>query len=164
MPIPGVDIHPGSSPRIRGELSQTCNVTVTGGIIPANTGRIKSATAHEASCRDHPREYGENNPPDGTPICVGGSSPRIRGEFQVHRYLFGIDGIIPANTGRMPRLNQRLPCHRDHPREYGENPRGNKRALCGFRIIPANTGRMPWLTSMLLSGRDHPREYGENTC
>ena len=30
-------------------------------------------------------------------------------------------GIIPANTGRMPRCSLVRQVGRDHPREYGEN-------------------------------------------
>ena len=61
MPIPGVDIHPGSSPRIRGEFHISQNSGGAGGIIPANTGRIRGGTLRQSRDRDHPREYGENS-------------------------------------------------------------------------------------------------------
>ena len=111
---------------------------------------------------DHPREYGENAVPKQDSLLA--------------------EGIIPANTGRIPAAPRSCPQKGDHPREYGENwcyticawsDEGSSPRIRGESveqnlkmgqsgIIPANTGRIlqrqhgrpkPW---------DHPREYGEN--
>ena len=152
----------GSSPRIRGELSECGRQPFVGGIIPANTGRIESAELCDGEPWDHPREYGEN-PLNSLSFGRGsGSSPRIRGELT--RVQSGVDssGIIPANTGRITTEPDQQPERPDHPREYGENADGPKdwAAVAGSSprirgesgqpaghgrtsgIIPANTGRI----------------------
>ena len=91
------------------------------GIIPANTGRIIREGEQWHRSRDHPREYGENQWRRRRRLPWVGSSPRIRGELGAQYGLLPGVGIIPANTGRIPR--QAVACARipDHPREYGEN-------------------------------------------
>ena len=79
-PVPGKDIHPGSSPRIRGECAHAVGFPPLRRIIPANTGRIMRQTCGRSPCRDHPREYGENGEYAGFHWGTDGSSPRIRGE------------------------------------------------------------------------------------
>ena len=133
-------------------------------------------------CWDHPREYGENARAylDGDTSL--GSSPRIRGKWEGIPEQPPIDGIIPANTGKIRQHNIGAFLLRDHPREYGENfligsitsshagssPRirgelvWGPRRVVHYGIIPANTGRMNFEAFARLSIRDHPREYGEN--
>ena len=53
-------LHPGSSPRIRGEFFIEYRGILAHGIIPANTGRISGDCLIRPTLRDHPREYGEN--------------------------------------------------------------------------------------------------------
>ena len=131
---------------------------------------------------DHPREYGENHHrPNPSPVTKG-SSPRIRGELVDAVQVAGVDGIIPANTGRIRRPSQWIAGVRDHPREYGENAiriplaiasRGSSPRIRGEYyhdhpkprrpgIIPANTGRIVSGLIDKVDDRDHPREYGEN--
>ena len=91
-------------------------------------------------------------------------------------------GTIPANTGKIVRVRQRLRVRRDHPREYGENktaicaprrhggpsPRIRGKCWCcaghpnGGGTIPANTGKIHTVITVTDVYRDHPREYGEN--
>ena len=71
------------------------------GIIPANTGRILYLLPTHMRCRDHPREYGENDDTSNPAEKAQGSSPRIRGEYPVDSGVKFRAGIIPANTGRM---------------------------------------------------------------
>ena len=91
----------GSSPRIRGEWC--CFLRVVGGvgIIPANTGRISGGWLKPTPGGDHPREYGENIMPRSISLPGLGSSPRIRGEFLKRGAQLLLNGIIPANTGRI---------------------------------------------------------------
>ena len=71
----------GSSPRIRGEFWTRCHVNTPIRIIPANTGRMLTATSGASRVPDHPREYGENSLIRSDTPKSGGSSPRIRGEY-----------------------------------------------------------------------------------
>ena len=70
---------------------------------------------------DHPREYGENSLMSTLTVEFGGSSPRIRGKFVIHRPHDKASGIIPANTGKI--VDVPVVCYEgwDHAREYGEN-------------------------------------------
>ena len=173
----------GSSPRIRGELAGSMSSLVTGGIIPANTGRMVPPTLKCPPIRDHPREYGENNPLRSMMMNRFGSSPRIRGESTDYLEGTGGERIIPANTGRIQPSSTTARNPPDHPREYGENEktrtetqklRGSSPRIRGEflplreapprgGIIPANTGRITTRRATCSSWRDHPREYGENS-
>ena len=133
-------------------------------------------------CRDHPREYGENAALFMRMIMTKGPSPRIRGECDAVVPCLTNDGTIPANTGRILATGIVVAHVRDHPREYGENPRypltwtagvgpsprirgelpGINSFACGIRTIPANTGRIQAEQRLNDLRRDHPREYGEN--
>ena len=93
------------------------------GIIPANTGRISVLWRLLRAVWDHPREYGENIADGIRGIQRRGSSPRIRGEYSRPVSHLVSPGIIPANTGRISRWRNWTAARRDHPREYGENPR-----------------------------------------
>ena len=172
----------GSSPRIRGECSQCTIARVTARIIPANTGRIPPPWGGRSPRQDHPREYGENAIPAFPQSPEPGSSPRIRGESLCECRGKMINGIIPANTGR---INASTAHHQrpwDHPREYGENQAGVESdeiavgssprirgelepadsCVHGIGIIPANTGRIVKNPQYRIENQDHPREYGEN--
>ena len=70
-------------------------------IIPANTGKMFWCPMTRTKTGDHPREYGENALAGGHREAARGSSPRIRGKWDVGE---GFDF-----------------CWGDHPREYGEN-------------------------------------------
>ena len=138
--------------------------------------------ACQQSCRDHPREYGENNGSDGFTQEREGSSPRIRGECSLNSAGKTAVGIIPANTGRLSAATISAGCVTDHPREYGENlyllfacngVGGSSPRIRGelddfpaswhdVRIIPANTGRIDQHHAYGCAVWDHPREYGEN--
>ena len=131
---------------------------------------------------DHPREYGENWFGARAGLSTTGSSPRIRGEYDIMIFPHEHVRIIPANTGRILVAPSATPLTWDHPREYGENsltsnfdggrPGSSPRIRGEYagilyhgsfhRIIPANTGRMVWACCRSSLARDHPREYGEN--
>ena len=152
----------GPSPRIRGEYGEARPSYAQTGTIPANTGRICSPRPCSRCRRDHPREYGENKHTVNAVPTVVGPSPRIRGEWLVCGRSRCNSRTIPANTGRMRPRKTVWARARDHPREYGENPRTNRLvvnvagpsprirgelryAVFRFserRTIPANTGRM----------------------
>ena len=172
----------GSSPRIRGKYQPTPMREPTGGIIPANTGKIDKQGRHRNVHQDHPREYGENARYSQQDPLPWGSSPRIRGKSEEAERRASQGGIIPANTGKMWILRWRRNCGADHPREYGENKsptlrnclvRGSSPRIRGKSfsarnagnrggIIPANTGKISQIVDSACGVWDHPREYGEN--
>ena len=137
--------------------------------------------AHRSE-KDHPREYGENIPSVEAVGAAYGSSPRIRGESKAIATMENLNGIIPANTGRISWADWCQSDAWDHPREYGENlvriisqtpQQGSSPRIRGELllmrlitspggIIPANTGRMLEAERKYREVRDHPREYGEN--
>ena len=152
----------GSSPRIRGECGGADQRPATGGIIPANTGRMRTPQMCPHMGWDHPREYGENPHRRTSTTSPSGSSPRIRGESTPSWFRSRGCGIIPANTGRMV-SSWMCKCLRwDHPREYGENSPCPTRLSPLMGIIPANTGRIEASILERNGMGDHPREYGEN--
>ena len=112
---------PGSSPRIRGKCGVCTRGEAGAGIIPANTGKIRGRHTPHACGPDHPREYGENQHRRFPRTPPQGSSPRIRGKFNVSEDPTGKKGIIPANTGKIMSMGNAEDMLRDHPREYGEN-------------------------------------------
>ena len=152
------------------------------GIIPANTGKIRSQRCDHRPFWDHPREYGENTLSELVLELDAGSSPRIRGKLRNGERTLSWHGIIPANTGKIIRPPSRTEQTSDHPREYGENyalplsssfHRGSSPRIRGkydtynitiytHRIIPANTGKMNNHSARSVAMWDHPREYGEN--
>ena len=110
----------GSSPRIRGEYSAGLVFGSWKGIIPANTGRMRCWSALTFSCRDHPREYGENILTALNSSSPFGPSPRIRGKSRRVGNLGGGFGTIPANTGKIFKVVRCAGEIPDHPREYGK--------------------------------------------
>ena len=152
----------GSSPRIRGKYHGCRRLPRRSGIIPANTGKIDYRRCAKAGQPDHPREYGENPMYISHGSEIGGSSPRIRGEYNRDLWVIVDPRIIPANTGRIDDTEfSGVSARGSSPRIRGECDHAF--ALLDFhRIIPANTGRMLSCTPLSLRGRDHPREYGEN--
>ena len=156
----------GPSPRIRGKSRGRHAADLCSGTIPANTGKMKCWSAPIFSCRDHPREYGENWTNQRVCRRSRGPSPRIRGKWLMCLLCAMRGGTIPANTGKMPMIRRSARMVWDHPREYGENTmaeltidieegpspriRGKYKARevaeFGERTIPANTGKIapPW--------------------
>mgnify|MGYP006906136099 CR=1 FL=1 len=132
------------------------------GIIPANTGRMGYPEAGSSTTRDHPREYGENFERDITNAGLGGSSPRIRGEYHGHAASYALLGIIPANTGRMSHTYALFGSAWDHPREYGENPDTHASPDTSAGSSPRIRGEWRVERNGYCGPRDHPREYGEN--
>ena len=73
----------------------------SGGIIPANTGKIKELDSIGFDYKDHPREYGENGSLSKAAVDLLGSSPRIRGKSNDLWKTSVLRRIIPANTGKI---------------------------------------------------------------
>ena len=172
----------GSSPHVRGALSQLQCPCRWLGIIPACAGSTCPSRPSAATAGDHPRMCGEHR------ICCQsckistGSSPHVRGAL-VQDFLQGLStGIIPACAGSTVSWRIRRPPCRDHPRMCGEHGRlatmpcrspGSsphvrgaqrlERQSCSLSgIIPACAGSTPTATRPSREPRDHPRMCGEH--
>ena len=132
----------GSSPRIRGECLFHALCTLLLRIIPANTGRMRCWSALTFSCRDHPREYGENELPPHIFRRMMGPSPRIRGKCRLVKRSMRLMGTIPANTGKMAKKNTPSSASRGpSPRIRGKSKRATL-VIDKVGTIPANTGKI----------------------
>ena len=174
----------GSSPRVRGEVSETSARSSSPGIIPAGAGRREGVGGLACLFGDHPRGCGEKYPASTSSCPRRGSSPRVRGEGGLPPAAAHERGIIPAGAGRSVIIVRRALIARDHPRGCGEKPDGVTHldsslgssprvrgevsfgfllfALSG--IIPAGAGRSAPGSSPPFVPRDHPRGCGEKVC
>ena len=172
----------GSSPHVRGALSQLQCPCRWLGIIPACAGSTLFCHRFFGRFRDHPRMCGEHLPESAICGHSRGSSPHVRGAQNLLPIMQDLDGIIPACAGSTcARLSARLE-HGDHPRMCGEHFNCEEVALMRVGssphvrgahldrrlprresgIIPACAGSTwpaspPWHSSW-----DHPRMCGEH--
>ena len=111
----------GSSPRVRGKLSECAAGGHMIGLIPACAG--KTPPGRRRSGRDwaHPRVCGENSAAGSPPACRYGSSPRVRGKLLGSRSLTRSSRLIPACAGKTQATRHLLKTRRAHPRVCGEN-------------------------------------------
>ena len=72
-------------------------------IIPADAGNTIAYGSREDFREDHPRGCGEHYSYCLPVAGDGGSSPRMRGTQRLEFFLFGLDGIIPADAGNTDR-------------------------------------------------------------
>ena len=110
---------PGSSPRVRGSLSNYKRAILLRGIIPAGAGLTRNNTSSLMESWDHPRGCGAHMGIGTAVLLAQGSSPRVRGSLTVHWYTNRSAGIIPAGAGlttARPYWNWRTG---DHPRGCG---------------------------------------------
>ena len=111
----------GSSPRVRGKLSECAAGGHMIGLIPACAG--KTPPGRRRSGRDwaHPRVCGENSAAGSPPACRYGSSPRVRGKRLETISAWALPGLIPACAGKTRGDCPRCQIRRAHPRVCGEN-------------------------------------------
>jgi len=172
----------GSSPRTRGAPRRWGSDQTGRGLIPANAGSTRSASANARACSAHPRERGEhiNEHPEWTD--ADGSSPRTRGAPVSALVESDGAGLIPANAGSTICGSGPWPTRPTHPRERGEHQtqiatiatgRGSSPRTRGAHrlhvapvprvgLIPANAGSTPPPAGPGGSCRAHPRERGEH--
>ena len=111
----------GSSPRVRGKLSDRARGSLSGGLIPARAGKTMRLVMRRVSSAAHPRACGENHERDHILDADHGSSPRVRGKPSQRPRTSAPGRLIPARAGKTSR-HQRADHHRGaHPRACGEN-------------------------------------------
>ena len=173
----------GSSPHVRGALSQLQCPCRWLGIIPACAGSTRTLRGFRTGRWDHPRMCGEHYVHRPQLDWDVGSSPHVRGAQPGELLRPKSQGIIPACAGSTAGLRRCLAGVRDHPRMCGEHNGWKDKAalylgssphvrgaragrLCGVPrsgIIPACSGSTPSNTTPRATTRDHPRMCGEHT-
>ena len=118
----------GSSPRVRGKLSQRYFVAGVKRIIPARAGQTRGHAVPAMRAPDHPRACGANHLLADIADNTAGSSPRVRGKPGWGRKRKAYLRIIPARAGQTG----------PPPGEAGEGP-DHPRA-CGANLVSSLTG------------------------
>ena len=92
-------MHQGSSPRVRGSLTQIRQNGPLIGIIPADAGLTLPLRTAAKQDRDHPRGCGAHFARQMYLASEKGSSPRMRGSLSSASSRYFFPGIIPAGAG-----------------------------------------------------------------
>ena len=172
----------GSSPHVRGALSDQEGTYQAIGIIPACAGSTAPHGRTARPKRDHPRMCGEHSFNIHQFAGEQGSSPHVRGARSGGSSVSLLMGIIPACAGSTKGAFGIQGRHWDHPRMCGEHalnemkiPRevGSSPHVRGARgscvvpervggIIPACAGSTKGSMTVKSTLRDHPRMCGEH--
>ena len=173
----------GSSPRMRGTLSDQLVGDAGCRIIPADAGSTTMPLPPMRSDRDHPRGCGEHLQQRYRATDRQGSSPRMRGALGLLEKHDTGAGIIPADAGSTVVQAGPLVDRQDHPRgcgehlslrflfipELGSSPRmrgalvDHGHDLRVARIIPAEAGSTTRSNGAPRPRGDHPRGCGEHS-
>ena len=111
----------GSSPHVRGALSQLQCPCRWLGIIPACAGSTRTLRGFRTGRWDHPRMCGEHYVHRPQLDWDVGSSPHVRGARCFATVFLDGFGIIPACAGRTEAAANHARSRRDHPRMCGEH-------------------------------------------
>ena len=133
----------GSSPRVRGTFFNVIQDPVLVRFIPACAGNIVCAFCAQRSQPVHPRVCGEHFSKLNLTACKAGSSPRVRGTFQLVVDPPPLGRFIPACAGNMPAPAHPLGTAPVHPRVCGEH--GRRKCL-----RPTATGSSPRVRGTLI--------------
>ena len=128
----------GSSPRVRGKLSDISSKNNKVRIIPARAGQTRACrrtlamrAGQTRACRrtlamraDHPRACGANELYESLSLDNNGSSPRVRGKHAPNVVDVPRVRIIPARAGQTRRTCSYGCSCSDHPRACGANCHG----------------------------------------
>ena len=181
MVVQRMRVYAGSSPRVRGTLSDQPGITVGLRFIPASAGNAPPSVTLWRTTTVHPRECGERRHILPRLKLQTGSSPRVRGTpYHAVDYL-RLDRFIPASAGNAWAIAAASSKPTVHPRECGERtaggsvsdepdgssprvrgtPRGSTRRSEPGRFIPASAGNASPITPRRTRSPVHPRECGE---
>ena len=111
----------GSSPRVRGKLTEIVVSSQEERIIPARAGKTSPSSPARPFASAHPRACGENETWCSSTWGTGGSSPRVRGKLDERREGTPLRGLIPARAGKTGGWAGRACALPAHPRACGEN-------------------------------------------
>ena len=143
----------GSSPHVRGALSQLQCPCRWLGIIPACAGSTRTLRGFRTGRWDHPRMCGEHVVLPPFFWTVSGSSPHVRGALARVGHLRPQPGIIPACAGSTTGVAASAKVTRDHPRMCGEHGR--------LATMPCRSpGSSPHVRGARRRQQDHPGSQG----
>jgi len=172
----------GSSPRMRGTLTDEIGTVSVDRFIPAHAGNTTTPSRTARSSSVHPRACGEHAAGDLAHRGGLGSSPRMRGTRSEGRAVRGRCRFIPAHAGNTPRGRSNGPIGAVHPRACGEHDTaelttidlaGSSPRVRGTRVaadqrhaddafIPARAGNTAWSCHRRRRSAVHPRACGEH--
>ena len=172
----------GSSPRMRGKLELSVDLTLHDRLIPAHAGKTPTDCATPLDPAAHPRACGENSPANRLPWLQRGSSPRMRGKQLRANRLAARLRLIPAHAGKTKISGEFYQEYGAHPRACGENlaaqsglcdSKGSSPRMRGKRhdpdggmvrtgLIPAHAGKTHFYSLYIGISWAHPRACGEN--
>ena len=165
----------GSSPHVRGALSQLQCPCRWLGIIPACAGSTRTLRGFRTGRWDHPRMCGEHQNASRLSHGPLGSSPHVRGALRPSATIGLGCGIIPACAGSTLFCHRFFGRFRDHPRMCGEHL--PESAICGHsrgssphvrgaqNLLPIMQDHAGSTVSWRIRRppcRDHPRMCGEH--
>ena len=152
----------GSSPRVRGKLSETPYRSIGSRLIPACAGKTATKSRSPARCQAHPRVCGENSNLRCLIFVESGSSPRVRGKLHRPTRKGQTPGLIPACAGKTQvRRATDAASAGSSPRVRGKRGAGEfPVAVRG--LIPACAGKTRLVFLHSTTTRAHPRVCGEN--
>ena len=172
----------GSSPRVRGTYHSPRRYNKPFRFIPAGAGNISPEKMKRWAEAVHPRGCGEHFPFLFKSTYYSGSSPRVRGTFNIPNPLSKVCRFIPAGAGNMGWQRVRSSSSPVHPRGCGEHwsrcvfhspssgssprVRGTctlaSSCLHRWRFIPAGAGNIGPGVCFIPLPPVHPRGCGEH--
>ena len=172
----------GSSPRMRGTLTDKFTKGIICRFIPAHAGNTDPHRSADWPESVHPRACGEHAALDDFEVLCSGSSPRMRGTHESDRHDHHRIRFIPAHAGNTPGRALKSRFTSVHPRACGEHPptpftatalTGSSPRMRGTpdcspfrqqqgRFIPAHAGNTFMSVSPSGAMAVHPRACGEH--
>ncbi len=132
--------HAGSSPRVRGTLTNEETRFVLLRFIPACAGNASTVVVGIVGSSVHPRVCGER---EGRELAANGevgSSPRVRGTLLRSASAWGLRRFIPACAGNARTGSRGFIAPAVHPRVCGERSGGSRDTMGGSGSSPRVRG------------------------
>ena len=112
--------HPGSSPRVWGQVTVSPLLVALCGIIPTRVGTSSFGVYDYRHVRDHPHACGDKFVSLYMLKPLMGSSPRVWGQEVQSGHLPQHKRIIPTRVGTSSECSRELYCPEDHPHACGD--------------------------------------------
>ena len=159
--FPGLLLHLGSPPRVRGKEFWGCCCAGCHRITPACAGKSCNLSGVLCQFRDHPRVCGEKTAIHLSAASSSGSPPRVRGKADKTKLEKVWGGITPACAGKSDIRNSSLKKLLGSPPRVRGKVKTPQKGLQRPRITPACAGKRLMSLNSPTAQRDHPRVCGE---
>ncbi len=151
----------GLSPRVRGNLLLPGTMPASGRTIPACAGEPIVWAGDGQKRRDYPRVCGGTQASGVRPACIGGLSPRVRGNPASTGFSRSVIGTIPACAGEPTALRGWAPSAWDYPRVCGGTTAATAIRTKRTGLSPRVRGNHAAAPSIALAGGTIPACAGE---